>query len=65
MVSYLAVTARVEDLWDDLAGTPEAVPVRDWQRPELSRRKANQLSHPAAEWSWDDAKQRARTRQSQ
>jgi putative addiction module component (TIGR02574 family) len=22
----------VEDLWDDLAGTPEAVPVHDWQK---------------------------------
>ncbi len=30
----------VEDLWDDLATTPEAVPVHDWQKEELARRKA-------------------------
>jgi Putative addiction module component len=28
----------VEDLWDDLARTPEAVPVHDWQKLELARR---------------------------
>ena len=33
----------VVDLWDDLAGTPEAVPVQDWQQQELARRKANLL----------------------
>ena len=31
----------VEDLWDDLAAVPEAVPVHDWQKQELARRKAN------------------------
>jgi len=31
----------VEDLWDDLAVTPESVPVHDWQKEELARRKAN------------------------
>ena len=28
----------VEDLWDDLAAAPEAVPVHDWQKQELARR---------------------------
>ncbi len=36
----------VEDLWDDLAAAPEAVPVHDWQRQELARRKANLLKKP-------------------
>lgn len=36
----------VEDLWDDLAGTPEAVPVHDWQKVELARRKTNLLQNP-------------------
>ena len=36
----------VEDLWDDLAATPEVVPVYDWQKQELARRKANLLKHP-------------------
>ena len=26
----------VEDLWDDIASTPEAVPVHDWQKEELA-----------------------------
>ena len=29
----------VEDLWNDLAGTPEAVPVHDWQNRELAPEK--------------------------
>ena len=36
----------VEDLWDDLAAAPEAVPVHDWQKHELARRKANLLEEP-------------------
>jgi putative addiction module component (TIGR02574 family) len=50
----------VEDLWDDLAGTPEAVPVHDWQKQELARRKANLLKAPASGLSWEDVKQRTR-----
>ena len=52
----------VEDLWDDLAGTPEAVPVHDWQKDELARRKANLLKTPASGLSWEQVKQRARAR---
>ena len=29
----------VEDLWDDLAGTPEAVPVHDWQSTNVRAQK--------------------------
>ena len=52
----------VEDLWDDLAATPEAVPVHDWQKAELARRKANLLSKPATGLSWEEVKQRIRSR---
>jgi len=52
----------VEDLWDDLAGTPEAVPVHDWQKQELARRKANLVNNPASGLSWDEVKQRVRGR---
>ena len=52
----------VEDLWDDLAGTPEAVPVHDWQKQELARRKANLVNTPASAVSWDDVKHRVRAR---
>jgi putative addiction module component (TIGR02574 family) len=50
----------VEDLWDDLAGTPEAVPVYEWQKQELARRKANLLKNPLSGLSWEDVKQRIR-----
>jgi putative addiction module component (TIGR02574 family) len=48
----------VEDLWDDLAGTPDAVPVHDWQKQELARRRANLVNNPASGLSWDEVKQR-------
>lgn len=50
----------VEDLWDDLAATPEAVPVHDWQKKELARRKANLMQHPAPTASWEEVKRRTR-----
>jgi putative addiction module component (TIGR02574 family) len=52
----------VEDLWDDLAANPETVPVHDWQKEELARRKANLLSNPASGLSWDEVKRRVRSR---
>lgn len=52
----------VQDLWDDLAATPEAVPVLDWQQEELARRKANLLNNPASGLSWEEVKQRIRSR---
>jgi putative addiction module component (TIGR02574 family) len=50
----------VEDLWDDLAATPEAVPVHDWQKEELARRKANLMRNPASGISWEEIKRRVR-----
>src|ERR1039458_9936134 len=44
----------VEDLWDDLAAAPEAVPVHDWQKQELARRKANLLKNPASGLPWEE-----------
>jgi len=42
----------VEDLWDDLAATPSDVPIHDWQKEELARRRANLLSNPASALNW-------------
>jgi putative addiction module component (TIGR02574 family) len=50
----------VEDLWDDLAGKPEDVPIHDWQVRELARRKVNLASDPASAVSWAQVKQRVR-----
>ena len=51
----------VEDLWDDLASTPAAIPVHDWQKEELARRKANLLKNPGAGLSWEEVKKRVRS----
>ena len=52
----------VEDLWDDLAATPEAVPVHDWQKEELARRKGNLLKNSASGLAWEEVKRRVRSR---
>jgi putative addiction module component (TIGR02574 family) len=52
----------VEDLWDDLAATPNAVPIFDWQKEELARRKANLQRNPASALSWEEVKRRVRSR---
>src|ERR1039458_1642022 len=52
----------VEDMWDDLAAAPEAVPVHDWQKQELVRRKANLQKTPASGLSWEDVKRNVRAR---
>ena len=52
----------VEDLWDDLAATPSAVPVHDWQKKELARRKSNLLKNSASGLSWDEVKHQVRSR---
>jgi putative addiction module component (TIGR02574 family) len=52
----------VEDLWDDLAANPEDVPVHDWQKAELARRKANLMKNPASGLFWEEVKRRVRSR---
>lgn len=52
----------VEDLWDDIASTPEAVPVHEWQKEELARRKQNLQNSPASALSWEEIQRRVRSR---
>ncbi len=52
----------VEDLWDDLAATPEAIPVHDWQKEELARRQANLANNPASGQTWEEVQRRVRSR---
>jgi len=52
----------VEDLWDDLAASPSEIPVYEWQKEELARRKANLMNNPASGLSWGDVKRRVRSR---
>jgi putative addiction module component (TIGR02574 family) len=51
----------VEDLWDDLASTPEAIPLHEWQKAELARRKANLAKNPASGLSWEEVKRTVRS----
>ena len=52
----------VEDLWDDIAANPEVVPVHEWQKEELARRKENLQQHPGTELDWDEVLKRVRNR---
>ncbi len=52
----------VEDLWDDLAANPQAVPVHEWQKEELARRKSNLSKCPTSGLAWEEVKRRARVR---
>jgi len=51
----------VQDLWDDLAASPSDVPLHEWQKKELARRKANLMSKPTSGLSWDEVKHRVRS----
>lgn len=48
----------VEDLWDDLASTPDSVPIHEWQKRELARRKANLQNNSASGLVWEEIKRR-------
>ena len=52
----------VADLWDDLAANPDSVPVHDWQKDELDRRKANLRRNTAPLATWEEVKERIRAR---
>ncbi len=50
----------VEDLWDDLASNPDVIPVHDWQKKELDRRKRNLQKNPASVDRWENVKKKIR-----
>jgi putative addiction module component (TIGR02574 family) len=52
----------VEDLWDDLAANPDDVPIHDWQKEELARRRANLERNPGTALSWPEVMRRVRAR---
>jgi putative addiction module component (TIGR02574 family) len=61
-ISALDKLRLVEDLWNDLAATPEAVPVHDWQKEELARGKANLMNNPACGLTCEVVKKRVQSR---
>jgi putative addiction module component (TIGR02574 family) len=50
----------VEDLWDSIAREDAQLPVSDWKRDELRRRKERLFRHPSSARTWEQVKQRAR-----
>jgi len=46
----------VEDLWDSIARTNEDVPIPQWQKDELDRRKQLFLRNPNSGRTWDEVK---------
>ena len=51
----------VEDLWDSIVQEEPELPLADWKREELRRRKERFLDHPSSGRTWDQVRQRART----
>ena len=51
----------VEDLWDSIAQEDAQLPVPDWKRDELRRRKERFAAHPASGRTWEQVQQRARS----
>ena len=52
----------LEDLWDNIASQPANIPILDWQKEELTKRKAAHLKDVSAASSWDSVKARIRSR---
>ena len=46
----------VEDIWDSIAADAQNVPVPQWQKDELARRKARHLRHPRAGLTWSEVR---------
>ncbi len=52
----------IEDLWDSLVATPDAVPVHDWQKEELARRETNLAKNPQSAVTWEEIEREVRSR---
>ena len=52
----------LQDLWDEIAADPSAVPVTEAQRAELDRRLESHRATPHECVDWADAKDRLRSR---
>ena len=52
----------VEDLWDHIAASKEPLPIPEWQKDELGRRKRNFEANPDSGIRWEDAKNQIRDR---
>jgi putative addiction module component (TIGR02574 family) len=53
---------QLQDLWDDLAATPDDVPIHEGQKEEVARRKANLMKDPSSGLDWNEVQRRIRRR---
>ena len=63
-LAQLSVTERihlVEDIWDSIAASPEALPLPEAQRRELDRRLDVYHRDPQAGSPWAEVQQRVRS----
>jgi putative addiction module component (TIGR02574 family) len=64
-IQSLSVADRLrllEEIWDSLVETPDAVPVTQAQRRELERRRRAYARNPSAAKSWAQVRARLRRR---
>jgi putative addiction module component (TIGR02574 family) len=64
-IQALSVADRLqllEEIWDSLIETPEAISVTDAQRKELARRRRAHARNPSAAKSWAQVRARLRRR---
>ena len=52
----------LEEIWDSLVETPDAIPVTDAQRKELARRRRAHARNPSAGKPWGQIRARLRRR---
>jgi putative addiction module component (TIGR02574 family) len=51
----------VEDIWDSIAGVPDALPVSNEQKQELDKRLSAYHANPNAGSPWEAVKQNIKT----
>ena len=64
-IDALSTTERlqlIEELWDSLSGSPDAMPVSEAQREELDSRLDDLEGSGATDNPWDEVLQQIRTR---
>ena len=64
-IQSLSVSDRLqllEEIWDSLVETPEAVPVTAAQRKELARRRRAHARNPSGAKPWTEVRARLRRR---
>jgi putative addiction module component (TIGR02574 family) len=62
-ILQMSVAERIqlaEDIWDSIAAVPEALPLTDTERMELSRRLELHARNPDEGIPWDELKEKVR-----